>query len=337
MSTQLLRPPGRKGGLVSAALAAVIAGICATAALAAVPNNTTPPTITGSARQGQTLTASNGTWANNPSSFTYQWQRCSASGDNCTGIVSATNATYTPGAADVDNRLRVVVTALNADGQSSATSARTDVISGGDAPVSTAKPTITGEPVVGEEFVASNGTWTGGATTFTYQWQRCDSAGGSCADVTDATSRRYGVRSADVDHRMRVAVTARNASSSATATSDVSAIVSRGTPTPAPTPSVNKAPTIRFLSLKRNGVRIIARFRVCDDGFKSVTIVQRDVKRGVLAYTRRFAATARPCQSVTRNWMLPPRFRHGTYTATLRAVDKSQRTSRTIRRSLFFR
>jgi hypothetical protein len=335
MSTQLLRLPGRKGGLVPAALAAVIAGICATAALAAVPNNTTLPTITGSARQGQTLTASNGTWANNPTSFTYQWQRCSASGDNCTGIASATNATYTPGAADVDNRLRVVVSAVNADGQSSATSARTDVISGGDAPVSTAKPTITGDTVVGEELVASNGTWTGGATTFTYQWQRCDSAGGSCADVTDATSRRYGVRSADVGHRMRVAVTARNASSSATAMSDVTAMVSRGMPMP--TPSINKAPTIKFLSLKRNGVRIIARFRVCDDGFKSVTIVQRDVKRGVLAYTRRFAASARPCQALTRNWMLPPRFRHGTYTATLRAVDKSKRTSRTISRSLFFR
>jgi hypothetical protein len=332
MSRQLLRPSGRKGGLVPAALAVAIAAVWATAALAAVPSNTAPPTIAGSARQGQTLTAGNGTWANNPTSFAYQWQRCSASGENCTGIASATNATYTPGTADVDNRLRVVVTAVNADGQSSATSSRTDVISGGDAPVSTAKPTITGQAVVGEELVAANGTWTGGATTFTYQWQRCDS-GGSCADVIDATSRRYGVRSADVGHRMRVAVTAKNASSSATATSDMTEIVSRGTPTP----SINKAPTITFLSLKRNGVRIIARFRVCDDGFKAVTIVQRDVKRGVLAYTRRFAATARPCQALTRNWMLPPRFRHGTYTTTLRAVDKSKRTSRTISRSLFFR
>jgi hypothetical protein len=336
MSRQLLRPSGRKGGLVPATLAVAIAAIWATAALGAVPNNTASPTISGSARQGQTLTASNGTWANNPTSFTYQWQRCSASGENCTGIASATNATYTPGTADVDNRLRVVVTAVNADGQSSATSGRTDVISGGDAPVNTAKPTITGQAVVGEELVASNGTWTGGATTFSYQWQRCDSTGGSCTDVTDATARRYGVRSADAGNRMRVAVTARNASSRATAMSDPSALVSRGT-TPAPTPAVNKAPTIKFLSLKRAGVRMIARFRVCDDGAKAVTIVQRDLKRGVLAYTRRFASSARPCQSLTRDWMLPPRFRHGTYTATLRAVDKSKRTSRTISRSLFFR
>ena len=55
--------------------AALLTGV-ATARTAAVPNNTSPPTITGTAREGNTLTAHNGSWANAPTSFTYQWQRC---------------------------------------------------------------------------------------------------------------------------------------------------------------------------------------------------------------------------------------------------------------------
>jgi hypothetical protein len=319
------------------ALAVMLAGLMAATAMAAVPDNTTLPTITGAstARDGQTLTATNGTWTNSPTSFKYQWQRCSSSGSSCAGIASATNQTYTPGSADVDSRLRVVVTAANADGQSSATSAATDVVSGGDAPAVKTKPSVTGSAIVGEELSADAGTWTGGATTFTFQWQRCDSAGAGCVDVANATARSYGVRTADVGHRMRVEVTAKNASSTSTATSDPTAVVrSSSTPTPSPTPATNKAPSITFLSLRHVGSRVIARFRVCDDGFKPVGIVQRDLKLGVLAYTRHFASTAKPCTIAQRTWNPAPRFDNGRYTATLRAVDKSGKSSRTVARSL---
>jgi len=338
MNTVLHRLSGRKHRTAPLALAVMLAGLMAATALAAVPNNTALPTITGSstARDGQTLTATNGTWANSPTSFRYQWQRCSGTGTDCVGIASATNQSYTPGSSDVDHRLRVVVTAVNADGQSSATSAATDVVSGGDAPVVKTKPAISGSAMVGDELTADAGTWSGGATTFTFQWQRCDSAGMGCADVTNATARSYGVRTADVGHRMRVEVTAKNASSSATATSDPSAVVrSSSTPTPTPTPTAkNKAPSITFLSLRHVGVRVIARFRVCDDGFKRIAVVQRDLRVGVLAYTRHFASSAKPCTVAQRTWKPAPRFHNGRYTATLRAVDKSGRSSRTVARSL---
>ena len=127
---------GARGGLVAALLATATA-VWAAGALAAVPNNQTPPSISGSAREGQTLTASNGTWANNPTSFRYQWQRCSPAGSDCAAIASATNQNYTLASADVDHSLRVVVTAVNGDGQSNATSQTTDVVSGGNAPTNT--------------------------------------------------------------------------------------------------------------------------------------------------------------------------------------------------------
>ena len=209
------------------------------------------------------------------------------------------------------------------------------MVSGGDAPVVKTKPAVTGSALVGEELTADAGTWTGGATSFTFQWQRCDSAGTGCVDITNATARSYGVRTVDAGHRIRVEVTAKNASSSAAATSDPTAVVrSSSTPTPTPTPASNKAPSIAFLSLRHVGVRVIARFRVCDDGFKPVGIVQRDLKLGVLAYTRHFASAAKPCVIAQRTWKPAPRFHNGRYTATLRAVDKSGRTSRTVSRSL---
>src|SRR4051794_1992747 len=242
MSWDRVRPTGLTRICTVLALT-VLGGLLAASAMAAVPNNTASPTISGAstAREGQTLTATNGTWANSPTSFRYQWQRCSAAGTDCAGIVSATNQSYTPAGADVDQRLRVVVTAVTADGQSSATSAATDVVSGGDAPAVKTKPVISGTAVVGEELSTDNGTWTGGASSFAFQWQRCDSAGNACADVSTATARSYGVRTADLGHRLRVNVTAKNASSTATASSDATAVVrSSANPTPTPTTAKNK-------------------------------------------------------------------------------------------------
>src|SRR5439155_24809288 len=48
--------------------------------VAAVPYITSLPTISGTAQQGQTLTATTGSWASSPASFAFQWRRCDASG-----------------------------------------------------------------------------------------------------------------------------------------------------------------------------------------------------------------------------------------------------------------
>jgi hypothetical protein len=81
--------------------------------LAFTVRNLTPPTIAGTPKQGQTLTANPGTWGGAPSGFTYQWQRCDAAGANCAAIPGAITQTYVLGTADAGARIAVAVTAAN--------------------------------------------------------------------------------------------------------------------------------------------------------------------------------------------------------------------------------
>ncbi len=84
--------------------------------------------IDGGVEQGQTLTTSTGTWSGNPTTFTYQWQRCNSGGAGCTDIEAATAQVHLLVANDVGWTLRVVVTAANSDGQATATSRQTVVV-----------------------------------------------------------------------------------------------------------------------------------------------------------------------------------------------------------------
>jgi len=93
-----------------------------------LPANTAVPTISGTTTQGQTLTASNGSWSNSPTSYAYQWRRCDTSGASCSDISGAGASTYTLAAADAFSTIRVVVTASNSYGSASATSAQTAVV-----------------------------------------------------------------------------------------------------------------------------------------------------------------------------------------------------------------
>ena len=93
-----------------------------------VPVNATPPSVTGSAQQGQALTASTGIWSGNPTAYVYQWLRCNRGGANCASISGATSATYLLGPADIGKTLRVAVTASNSAGSATAASAPTSVV-----------------------------------------------------------------------------------------------------------------------------------------------------------------------------------------------------------------
>ena len=95
----------------------------------AKPANIKLPVISGTPKVGKKLTASRGAWTNSPKD-TYHWLRCSSAGKSCKGIASATTASYRPVTADKWHRLEVRVTATNAVGSVSATSAPTGVVRG---------------------------------------------------------------------------------------------------------------------------------------------------------------------------------------------------------------
>ena len=225
--------------LLSLTALAVVLVPTGTAKLQVAPTNTAQPAITGTAAAGGTLTASQGTWSGSPTTFVYQWVRCPASGgaadgSDCAVIGGATTSSYIVATADVGFRLRVRVTASNADGANTAASNATELVTAQAGPPNTAPPTITGTPVVGSTLTAAPGTWTGTGITFAYAWQRCDAAGANCSPISGATTTSYVAATADVGRTLRVAVTATNASGSNTVTSAATAAV---TAEPAPSPT----------------------------------------------------------------------------------------------------
>jgi len=93
------------------------------------PTNTGLPGISGTAKEGKTLTSGNGSWTFSPVSFAYQWNRCDSSGANCAAITGATANSYVLTEPDVGSTIRSAVTATNQCGASStATSNATTVV-----------------------------------------------------------------------------------------------------------------------------------------------------------------------------------------------------------------
>jgi hypothetical protein len=226
--------------IAGVAAAALLVGGAAQGATEAAPTNTSPPGISGTAREGETLTASSGTWSGStPLSFSYHWQRCKANGGSCSSISSADHQTYVLRSGDVGRRLRVAVTASNSDGSASALSGPTGVVDKGLEPKNTALPVISGTAKAGETLSATNGSWANTPTSFDYQWRRCTAAGNDCRDVgPNRSTYQPGVD--DVGSTMRVRVGAKNQFGSDHATSKPTGVVApRG-----PLPGNTSLPTI---------------------------------------------------------------------------------------------
>ncbi len=163
----------------------------------------------------------------------------------------------------------------------------------------------------GDTLAVSTGSWMSYPTsTYTYQWQECDAAGGSCTAIGGATAATYTPVAAEEGHTLRVEVTASNGVGSGKATSQQSAVVSV-LATPALAPSAGSsagggsqvasgAPArlnVRLelvpeslTTLLRSGVALVATANEAADGIASISIARSEAKRAHIPY--------RPSQSV---------------------------------------
>lgn len=275
------------GGLFAAAVAGAVSAVA--------PSNAGEPSITGTPTVGQILRSSAGTWnGTTPMTFAFRWLRCDASGSkpdgsDCVPISSATARAYEVRRADVGFRLRVRVTATNADGSMSAASNPTDVVTPAK-PVNVDRPSISGTAAVGNRLQANRGRWTGVAPiTYSFRWLRCDSQGANCAEISGATDTDYVVTNPDAGRTLRVRVTARNDRGSTTALSPQTAVVS-GTPSPPSGGSISVSDVPRGERLVVSEVRFSPNPVTSPDTTITVRVrvkdTRGDVVRGALVFVR---------------------------------------------------
>ena len=153
---------------------------------ASPPVNATPPMISGTARQFETLTADEGLWQNGVTTFTDTWLRCAPDGTSCAVIPGATSTTYTLTSQDVGFTIRFQVTASNGDGDSPPVqSAPTAVVQRG---VITAKLTLSPSPSctdIPTTFNASGSVSPDGIKSYTF----------TIVDLWAAANQGYGALS----------------------------------------------------------------------------------------------------------------------------------------------
>ena len=213
----------------------------------AVPASKSPPTISGTMRAGNTLTAQRGSWRGAPTKFAYQWRRCDEGGAGCVTVGGAASPTYRLTARDVGRRMRVSITASNAGGSRTSMSKATSLVAPASVPpASSGPPTVSGTAQQGSSLVVRAGTWKGTKPiSYTYEWRRCNSAGAACVAIAGARGTTYTLRSQDVGHTIRVVERASNVAGRSAVTSKATSVV-QAQPTssgPSTTPPAPKPPT----------------------------------------------------------------------------------------------
>ncbi len=202
----------------------------------APPVNTAVPMITGAAMRTSTLSASQGTWNGAGNTYAYQWQQDPGTG--FIDIAGATGTTYVLGVAEVSKRIRVRVTAANADATVTATSFATGFVQAGP-PANWSAPTVSGTARRTATLTAAPGTWTGIGNEYAYQWQRRVAT--TWTDIAGATGTTHTLDSADVGAQIRVRVTGTNPDGTATAASAATAAVESAPPRNTVLPTIGGA------------------------------------------------------------------------------------------------
>ena len=200
-------------------------------ASAAVTNINDQPSgavaLSGTATEGETLTARTNTLADDDGlgAFSYQWQRSTDSGVE--NIPNASQSTYTLGDADVGRTVQVQVRYTDGNGTvetltSDASAAVTNI---NDQP--SGAVALSGTATEGETLTARTNTLADddGLGAFSYQWQRSDDQG-NFANIANASQSTYTLGDADVGRTVQVQVRYTDGNGTVeTLTSDASAAV----------------------------------------------------------------------------------------------------------------
>ena len=228
----------------AAGSATAIAAATATVLAAVPPTNTGLPAVSGTVQDGQTLSATDGTWSGTRTSTTRQWQRCDLAGASCSAIAGAAGTTLALHAIDIGSTIRFEATATNTGSSTVVTSAATAAVAAISLAV-TALPSVSGTAQVGQTLTGVAGTWTGTSPIFSYQWQRCDSVGAGCSAIAGAVALAYALDGADIGSTLRFSVAGTNVVA-------VTPLISMSAPTsvvaaaasPAPAPASIPAPVV---------------------------------------------------------------------------------------------
>ncbi|QLQ11515.1 MAG: CHAP domain-containing protein [Nocardioidaceae bacterium] len=178
--------------------------------------NVNKPTLAGTAQVGAKLTAGTGTWTPGDATISYKWAA------NGKLIPGATKKTFTLTADQLGQtvRARVIASKPGLDNVVAKTPLTAAVQPG--VFKTTATPTISGTPQVGQTLTASTGTWSP-AGSYSYQWR----AAGK--EIAGATEAGYSPMAGDVGKKLTVRVTSTLAGyTSATSTSTATAAVKEG-------------------------------------------------------------------------------------------------------------
>ena len=165
------------------------------------------PSVSGTAQDGQTLTASRGAWVN--STLTHRWIRCNANGQGCVFLHADNIDTYVLEPADVGKTIKLRVRGAGADPNSwrEVDSAPTAVIEAAVPTVQT-YPSNTGRAVVGEALTATSAQFSYATPPFAedqYQWERCAPPEfTTCTAIGGATFVQHLLTEADLGSRLRI-------------------------------------------------------------------------------------------------------------------------------------
>jgi hypothetical protein len=207
---------------------------------ALLPANLELPSITGLLQDGGLLAAVTGAWSGTgPLSFSYLWEQCNSAGLDCHEISGALNGTLGLLAAEVGSTVRVIVTATNDAGSTSASSEPTSLVKA-LLPSNAGLPTISGALQDGASLLGDVGAWTGtGPLSFSQVWELCDSSGQNCKAIEGAVASTLALISSEVGGTVRLAVTATNSAGSTTATSEPTSAIGGLLPANSTLPSIS--------------------------------------------------------------------------------------------------